>query len=327
MSSKTEPDTLLDADVEGFCTWLRQNRGIAKGTIRNHSRQLSVLLPSLGNDPGQYSAALVRDALLCNFAKVSRSQAIAQAQTMRMYLRFLVSREACPASLIGAVPTAAGWRLSTLPRYVPLADIERVIASCDTTRPSGIRDRAILLLLAQLALRAGDVSDLRMDDIDWPRARLRVPCPRHPCDRPQSPRLVLDGRLSARCRARSAFATARSARVIARSSRALAPSVRRRRRQARSRVASGHTSQASAAAPARTKAPLLPCSTPYQAPAATAGRVAACRSHRAWVTTFVPRDVSMTAGSVAQGRLGWSRSVGDGRQGEASVGKRRITAV
>ena len=174
MSSKTEPDTLLDADVEGFCTWLRQNRGIAKGTIRNHSRQLSVLLPSLGNDPGQYSAALIRNALLCNFAKVSRSQAIAQAQTMRMYLRFLVSREACPASLIGAVPTAAGWRLSTLPRYVPLADIERVIASCDTTRPSGIRDRAILLLLARLALRAGDVSDLRMDDIDWPRARLRV---------------------------------------------------------------------------------------------------------------------------------------------------------
>ncbi|MCY4002567.1 MAG: tyrosine-type recombinase/integrase [Rhodospirillales bacterium] len=174
MSSKTTPNTLLDADVEGFCTWLRQNRGLAEGTIRNHSRQLSVLLPGLGDDPGHYSATVIRDVLLCNFAKVSRPQAIARAQTMRMYLRFLVSRGDCPASLIGAVPTAANWRLSTLPRYVPLADIERVIASCDTTRPSGIRDRAILLLLARLALRAGDVSNLRMDDIDWPRARLRV---------------------------------------------------------------------------------------------------------------------------------------------------------
>ena len=84
-------------------------------------------------------------------------------------------------------------------------------------------------------------------------------------------RLALEGRRSARCRARSALATSRSARLLARSSRALATSARRRRRQARNLEASGQRNQASAPAPARRNAPLLPCSTPYQAPKTTTG--------------------------------------------------------
>ena len=103
-------------------------------------------------------------------------------------------------------------------------------------------------------------------------------------------RRVLEGRRSACFLARSAFATSRSAWLIARSSRALAPSVRRRRRQAMNLEASGHASQASAPAPAGRNAPLLPCSTPYQAPTTTTGRGTACRSHRTFITTFFPRD-------------------------------------
>ncbi len=47
--------------------------------------------------------------------------------------------------------------LSTLPRYIPTEDIERVIGSCEVTAPGGVRDRAILLLLAGLGLCAGDI--------------------------------------------------------------------------------------------------------------------------------------------------------------------------
>jgi integrase/recombinase XerD len=63
------------------------------------------------------------------------------------------------------------WRLSSLPRYLPMADVERLIASCDVATPAGIRDRAILLLLARLGLRAGDVLAMRFDDIDWAEGR------------------------------------------------------------------------------------------------------------------------------------------------------------
>ena len=64
-------------------------------------------------------------------------------------------------------PTLVHRRLSSLPRYLGAEDVERVIASCDVAAEAGLRDRAILLLLARLGLRAGDIVQLRLRDIDW----------------------------------------------------------------------------------------------------------------------------------------------------------------
>jgi integrase/recombinase XerD len=49
-----------------------------------------------------------------------------------------------------------------------------VIASCDIQTKQGLRDRAIILLLSRLGLRASDVSEMRIDDINWLEATLRV---------------------------------------------------------------------------------------------------------------------------------------------------------
>ncbi|MEI8396482.1 MAG: tyrosine-type recombinase/integrase [Rhodospirillaceae bacterium] len=96
------------------------------------------------------------------------------ASVLRAYFRFLAARGDCQVGLDQAIPKVRHWRLSTLPRYLPAADVERVIASCDLSRPEGIRDRAILLLLARLGLRASDVSLLRVGDIEWSEGTLRV---------------------------------------------------------------------------------------------------------------------------------------------------------
>lgn len=63
---------------------------------------------------------------------------------------------------------------ATLPRYVLDDDVVRIMASCDPTTPRGLRDRAILLLLALSALRRGDVANLHLQDIDWDDALMRV---------------------------------------------------------------------------------------------------------------------------------------------------------
>jgi site-specific recombinase XerD len=91
-----------------------------------------------------------------------------------MFLRFLITEGKCSAGLDAAIPAVAHWRLSSLPRYLQAEDVERVIASCDLTSPVGKRDRAILLLLSRLALRAGDVWQLRLEDIDWKEALISV---------------------------------------------------------------------------------------------------------------------------------------------------------
>jgi integrase/recombinase XerD len=93
---------------------------------------------------------------------------------LRGYLRFLAAVGLCRSGLDHAVPTIPQWRLSALPRYLPASAVERIVASCDLSKPHGIRDRAILLILARLGLRAGDVLTMRLDDIAWNEGTIRV---------------------------------------------------------------------------------------------------------------------------------------------------------
>jgi integrase len=93
---------------------------------------------------------------------------------MRSYIRFLVVRGECRPALSHAVPSVQRYRLSTLPRHVDSATIERIIAACPTDRPVEVRDKAIILLLARLGLRAGDIRDMRLEDIDWRSGHLTV---------------------------------------------------------------------------------------------------------------------------------------------------------
>ena len=156
-----------------FADWLERHRASSPGTIRQQVRLIAETLPGLGDDPGVYNAALVRRVLFDRMEPWSQGYARTLTTAMRMYLRFLVSEGSIAAGLVEAVPTVPQWRLSALPRYILADDVERAIASCGDD-PMGVRDRAILLLLARLALRAGDIVALRLDDIDWNRAEIRV---------------------------------------------------------------------------------------------------------------------------------------------------------
>ena len=167
------PEKDLPEPLQRFSAWLDRHRGIATSSIDKHIGTIAAVLPILGDDPRAYDAALVRKVLWEKLETRTREHARQLTTSMRMYLRFLVSEGGVSAALVEAVPTVPRWRLSTLPRYVPADDVERTVASCGDG-PVGVRDRAILLLLARLALRAGEVVALRLDDIDWDRAEIRV---------------------------------------------------------------------------------------------------------------------------------------------------------
>ena len=163
----------LSGCLKRFAVWLERNRGIGTASIRRHIDLIAAILPALGDDPGAYDAAVIRRVLFEHIEHRSRSHARKLTTTMRMYLRFLASEGRVAAALVSVVPVVPQWRLSTLPRHIPTDDVERTITSCGDD-PVGVRDRAILLLLARLALRAGDIVTLRLADIDWHRAEIRV---------------------------------------------------------------------------------------------------------------------------------------------------------
>ncbi|MCY4556854.1 MAG: tyrosine-type recombinase/integrase [Chloroflexi bacterium] len=163
----------LPEPLRRFSAWLERHRGIATSSIDKHIGVIAAVLPTLGDDPRSYDAALVRKVLWEQLETRTRQHARQLTTSMRMYLRFLVTEGSVSAALVEAVPNVPRWRLSPLPRYIPADDVERAVASCGDD-PVGVRDRAILLLLARLALRAGDVVALCLDDIDWDRAEIRV---------------------------------------------------------------------------------------------------------------------------------------------------------
>ncbi|WP_027994006.1 tyrosine-type recombinase/integrase [Sinorhizobium meliloti] len=165
---------LHEVQIVAFQTWLRRHRGISERTVRRHGRMVMRLLAGLGPDPKLYDARLVRQVILDEAQRSSRANLKTMTMALRGYLKYLATQGLCQPGLDQAIPTAPQWRLLALPLYISTADVDRVVASCDVTTPIGIRDHAVLLLLARLGLRAGDVSSMCLEDIDWREGTLCV---------------------------------------------------------------------------------------------------------------------------------------------------------
>lgn len=94
---------------------------------------------------------------------------------LRSFLRFLRLRGEIKLDLAACVPAVASWSLSTIPRSLPPTQVEQVLAwTRKRATVVGRRDYAILLLLARLGLRGGEVCNLTLEDIDWEKSRIAV---------------------------------------------------------------------------------------------------------------------------------------------------------
>jgi site-specific recombinase XerD len=160
--------------LAAFCQWMRQQRSTKDSTLCTYSISIRDLLRCLGQEPDRFDAQSLRQFVLDSSCRQGIAATKNCTTALRMFLRFLIAEGKCAAGLDAAIPVVAQWRLSSLPRYLQAEEVERVIASCDPVSPVGRRDRAILLLLARLGLRAGDIVQVRLADIDWKAAWICV---------------------------------------------------------------------------------------------------------------------------------------------------------
>jgi site-specific recombinase XerD len=170
----SEPADQQPALLQSFCAWMRENRGTSEQTLYNYGIPIGELIRRFGEDPSTLDAPRLRNFVLEQSRSTGWVGAKRCTTALRMFLRFLISEGRCRSSLLGAIPVLAHWRLSSLPRYLPSEDVECLIDSCEPSSPVGKRNRAILLLLARLGLRAGDIVQLRLRDIDWEGAWIHV---------------------------------------------------------------------------------------------------------------------------------------------------------
>jgi len=168
-------DAVADpALATAFRDWFQRHRGVKEPTLRQYARGAVELLQALGEDVGQWTAQAVRNFLLERASRCGARTTQKLITSLRAFLRYLNFRGESRDDLALAIPAVAHWRLSRLPQCLSAEDVERLIAACDGPYLGRLRDRAIVLMLARLGLRSGDVAHLRLADIDWDNGTLKV---------------------------------------------------------------------------------------------------------------------------------------------------------
>lgn len=159
-------------ELAAFRRWMREQRGVKASTLDTYQAVLVKFMTSLGADPAAYTASAIRMFVLESAKPHGRHWAQSITVATRAYLKYLVAMGKCPAGREHAVPNFASWQLATTPRFLAQSDIDRLLATCDGE--SRLRDRAVMLLLARLGLRASEVSTLSFDDINWRNGRIAL---------------------------------------------------------------------------------------------------------------------------------------------------------
>lgn len=160
-----------------YMRYLREERGVTEATVALYPRLIRpFVVHHLGGGPRGHKldAAAVIRFVLRQASLASRGSAKLRLTALRSFLRFAYVQGTTKVDLAAAVPTIPYWRLATLPRFIPANDVLRLVRSCDRRTSRGRRNYAILLLLARLGLRAGEVAHLTLEDIDWDAGELTV---------------------------------------------------------------------------------------------------------------------------------------------------------
>ena len=157
--------------LRDYAHYLKYERGLSPATLKNYLPTIRCFL----SQKFRKGKIMLRNLTPTDISKFVFSQtkvySLRRVQlittALRSFCRFLRFRGDIKSDLAATVPTVADRRQLELPKYLPADDINKLIESCDRTRPTGIRDYAMLLLMARLGLRAGEMLNLTLDDINW----------------------------------------------------------------------------------------------------------------------------------------------------------------
>ncbi len=163
--------TPLQVEVEAFRRYLRQERGLSERTIPNivawADRFLSEQFPEGHPDFSQLGPRDITDFVGQQATRLKSGTAKIMVAALRTFLRYLRHRGDVQTDLAGCIPSVPPYSVSTLPSFLSAGTVTKILDHCDRSRPQGKRDYAILLLLARLGVRSGEVIGLKLEDIDW----------------------------------------------------------------------------------------------------------------------------------------------------------------
>jgi integrase/recombinase XerD len=179
-AAPTEPAVVLTATdvlVDRFRAHLLSERGLRPNGAASYVASVlpfvARVAPGGSIDSSKVTARDVMTFLLELTRSLAPRTVQRRASALRALLRFWFLDGAIGADLSVAVPKVA-HRPTGLPRGLPTEQVTALFGSCDVSSTNGLRDRAILTLLARMGLRSGEVAGLRLDDLDWRQGEVVV---------------------------------------------------------------------------------------------------------------------------------------------------------
>lgn len=174
----SRPRSPAERVIDAYARYLRQDRALSKATIINYVPFVADFLKDRFG-AGPVALCRARAADVVRFAQsrarhLRGKRAKLMTSALRSFFRYARLQGEIKVDLAAAVPVVASWSMASIPRAIAPEQTKRLLGSIDRRTTAGRRDYAILLLLARLGLRSGEVASLELDDIDWGTGQLSV---------------------------------------------------------------------------------------------------------------------------------------------------------
>lgn len=164
--------------LDRYRGYLLSERGLSVGTVAGYAhlaRRFLASRPAVKEvDLAGLGAAEVLKYVRSSCPGRAKGSAKMIVTVLRSLLNWLHLTGRIPMPLAPGVPSVASWQLADVPQPSTPQQLDALLASCDRNRPNGRRDYAILVVLFRLGLRAGEVANLGLEDIDWRAGQLRI---------------------------------------------------------------------------------------------------------------------------------------------------------
>lgn len=165
--------------LSGYEKYLTDVRGVVASTVREYSRGASRLLRWVRQRHRRVQTLRGRDVLAfigeLADARPTRCWRNRLTSQTRLFLRFLHWEGLLENDLAPAVPKLRCWRLATVPRHLPWANVRKLVDGIDTSTATGKRDKAVLLMIALLGMRGEEVRTLELKHVAWRAGEIRLP--------------------------------------------------------------------------------------------------------------------------------------------------------
>jgi integrase len=172
------PRTPAQGLADDYRRYLSEERGLDSSTIYHYARHSEKFLSECCGASrvvfGRLQAPAIIGFVQRNARLHGRGQALKMVTALRSFLRFLHYRGYLTTDLAPVVPAVAHWRMASLPKHLPAGAVQKILDRFKQTTAVGRRNYAILLLMARLGLRAGEVIALQLEDIDWEKGQITV---------------------------------------------------------------------------------------------------------------------------------------------------------